>query len=243
MSDDQIPVDNDQNQDGQHRRKIKSYVLRQGRLTQAQQHALDHHWAAFGIDYQPELLGLSQVFGNDNPVTIEVGFGNGESLLEQARRHPEQNYIGIEVHGPGVGHLIHLAHQAGLSNLRMIRHDAIEVMRAQVPPDSIACVQLFFPDPWQKKRHHKRRIIRPEFLELVQRVLIPGGLFHMATDWQDYAEYMLEQMEHADDFVNDAGKGNYADNRGERTETRFEKRGIRLGHGVWDLMYRKKADL
>jgi len=238
LSDDTTQLDGTA-EDDKPQRKIKSYVLRQGRLTQAQQHALEHHWDRFGIDYSQRLLDLNQVFGNDRPVTVEVGFGNGESLLEQAKRHPEQNYIGIEVHGPGVGHLIHFARQSGLSNLRVIRHDAVEVLRDQLPAASISCVQLFFPDPWHKKRHHKRRIIKPEFLELIHQVLVPGGLFHMATDWRDYAEYMLEQMEQADGFENEAGKGNYADSRGERTETRFELRGKRLGHGVWDLMYRK----
>ena len=238
MSDDTTQLDAEAGQGKPHRR-IKSYVLRQGRLTQAQQYALEHHWDDFGIDYSPALLDLNQVFGNDGAVTVEVGFGNGESLLEQAKRHPQQNYIGIEVHGPGVGHLIHFAHQSALTNLRVIRHDAVEVLRDQLPADSVSCVQLFFPDPWHKKRHHKRRIIKPEFLDMVHQVLLPGGLFHMATDWQDYAEFMLEQMEQATGFENTAGKGNYAESRGERTETRFELRGKRLGHGVWDLMYRK----
>lgn len=224
-----------------HKREIKSYVLRQGRLTPAQQNALDHYWSDMGIDYLPEQLDLASVFGNANNVIIEIGFGNGESLLEQAKRHPDQNFIGIEVHGPGVGHLMHLAHEAGLTNLRVMRHDAVEVLRHQIPANSISRVQLFFPDPWHKKKHNKRRIVKPEFIAMIEQSLETGGIFHLATDWEDYAIQMLSQMEAESGFVNQSGAGCYASTQGERTETRFEKRGKRLGHGVWDLMYAKKA--
>jgi tRNA (guanine-N7-)-methyltransferase len=221
------------------RREIKSYVLRQGRLTQAQQQALEQYWPDYGIDYQDTELSLEQVFNNRHGVVIEIGFGNGESLLEQARNHPEYNYIGVEVHTPGVGHLIHLAHAAGISNLRVIRHDAVEVLHDMIADNSIEKVQLLFPDPWHKKRHHKRRIIKPDFIRLVHKKLTDGGLFHMATDWQPYAEAMLEQMEASPAFENTAGKGQYSPHRGDRSETKFERRGRQLGHQVFDLIYRK----
>ena len=221
-------------------RAIRSFVLRQGRLTRAQAHALEHHWQDYGIDYSPQLLNFSGLFDNNNDVFIEIGFGNGESLIAQAEQYPQQNFIGIEVHGPGVGHLIHLAVKAGLDNIRVIRHDAVEVLQAMIADDSVAQFQLFFPDTWHKKRHHKRRIMKPAFIELIRQKLRPGGTFHMATDWQPYAEEMLDQMDSSEGFSNTAGKGHYSPDRGQRFETKFERRGKRLGHGVWDLIYRKK---
>lgn len=220
-------------------RRIKSFVLRQGRLTKAQQHALDNYWHDYGVDYAETSIDFSQLFGNDNEVIIEIGFGNGESLLEQAKAQPEYNFLGIEVHGPGIGHLIHHAQAEGLRNIRVMRHDAVEVLNNQVADNSVWQFQLFFPDPWHKKRHHKRRIIRPEFIQLIHQKLKPGGSFHMATDWQDYAEQMLEQMDEAEGFSNTAGPGHYSPSKGFRCETKFERRGLRLGHGVWDLIYVK----
>ena len=212
-------------------RRIRSYVLRQGRITKAQQAALDTLWPQFGVDFAAMPLDWTALFGNANPVTLEIGFGNGESLLQQAVAHPEQNYFGIEVHRPGVGHLLHLAGEAGASNLRVSNHDAVEVLQHQIPDRSLACVQLFFPDPWHKKRHHKRRILQPAFIADIRRVLIPGGRFHLATDWQDYAEHMQHEMSAAPGFRF------VGDNRGERPLTKFEQRGKRLGHDVWDFVY------
>ena len=220
------------------RRTIKSYVLRQGRLTRGQQQALDQLWPVYGIDFKPELLDLATLFNRTAAITLEVGFGNGDSLMQQAASNPQNNYLGIEVHRPGVGHLLHLADNAGITNVRVINHDAVEVLQLQIPDQSLDCVQLFFPDPWHKKRHHKRRIVKAEFIQLIHQKLKSGGLFHLATDWQDYAEYMLKQMEQADGFTNTASEGNYAINTG-RPLTKFERRGQRLGHGVWDLVYRK----
>jgi tRNA (guanine-N7-)-methyltransferase len=160
-------------------------------------------------------------------------------LLQQAINQPQYNFIGIEVHGPGVGHLIHEAHTKDIHNIRVIRHDAVEVLETQIADASIKQLQLFFPDPWHKKRHHKRRIIKPAFIELVNKKLKPGGCFHMATDWQHYAEQMLEEMDNAESFRNTSGKGNFSKTRGARCETKFERRGISLGHGVWDLIYEK----
>jgi len=221
-------------------RQIKSFVLRQGRLTNAQQHALENHWQQYGIDFSEQVLSFTEVFNNQNEVYVEIGFGNGESLIQQAINQPEHNFIGIEVHGPGVGHLIHLAAKENIRNIRVIRHDAVDVFTQQIADSTVKQVQLFFPDPWHKKRHHKRRIIKPDFIQLIQKKLKPGGSFHMATDWQHYAEQMLEQMDQTEGFSNSAGTGNYSKTRGERCETKFERRGVRLGHGVWDLIYKKQ---
>ena len=223
----------------ENRRTIRSYVLRQGRLTPGQQNALSQHWTRYGIDFNPALLDLTALFGRTAPVTLEIGFGDGASLLQQAMQHPERDYLGIEVHKPGVGRLLSRCHEAGLSNLRVINHDAVEVLNLQIPDNSLDCVQLFFPDPWHKKRHHKRRILQTEFAALVLRKLKPAGLFHMATDWQAYAEHMLTVMETMTGFKNVSGKHQYTPNQGRRPLTKFEQRGQRLGHGVYDLLYEK----
>lgn len=220
-------------------RAIKSFVLRQGRLTAAQQTALNDHWQDYGIDFTKQPLDIAELFNNNNETVLEIGFGNGESLLQQAKNQPQYNFIGIEVHGPGVGHLIHNAHSEGIENIKVIRHDAIEVLHQQIADNRIKKVQLFFPDPWHKKRHHKRRIMRADFIQLLQKKLKTGGLFHMATDWQHYAEQMLEQMDNAEGFNNISGKGHYSTSQADRCETKFERRGRRLGHGVWDLLYEK----
>ncbi len=205
----------------------------------AQQNALQNHWQDYGIDYSEQLLDLAGLFEKSNEIFLEIGFGNGESLLQQAIDQPQYNFIGIEVHGPGVGHLIHSAREQGITNIKVIRHDAIDVLTRQIPDNSIRQLQLFFPDPWHKKRHHKRRIIKPAFIELVQKKLKTGGIFHMATDWQHYAEHMLAEMDQAETFSNVSGKGNYSSTQGARCETKFERRGLKLGHGVWDLIYEK----
>jgi tRNA (guanine-N7-)-methyltransferase len=220
-------------------RTIKSFVLRQGRLTRAQQHALEHYWQDYGIDYAEQLLEFDSLFENHNDVIIEIGFGNGDSLLQQVIEQPEYNFIGIEVHAPGVGHLLHHARQYAIRHLKIIRHDAVEVLKQQIPDNSVRQVQLFFPDPWHKKRHHKRRIVNPAFISLIHRKLKTGGHFHMATDWRDYAEQMLAQMENAEGFMNTAGKGNFSGSKGDRRETRFERRGMKLGHGIRDLIFEK----
>ena len=222
----------------QSRRVIKSYVLRQGRLTRGQQQALERLWGVYGVDYSEEPLDFDTLYERAAPLILEIGFGNGESLLQQAASNPDNNYLGIEVHRPGVGRLLGLAEKAGISNLRVINHDAVEVLQQQIPDLSLDRVQLFFPDPWQKKRHHKRRIVNADFARLVYRKLKPGGLFHLATDWQDYAGHMLAVMEQAGGFSNTAGEALYAKNTG-RPSTKFEQRGQGLGHGVWDLVYRK----
>lgn len=220
-------------------RAIKSFVLRQGRLTKAQQNALDHYWQQYGIEYSDQILSPEKLFDNANDLVIEIGFGNGDSLLQQVKNQPQLNFIGIEVHSPGVGHLIHNANIENIENIKVVRHDAVEVLKHQIADDSVQQFQLFFPDPWHKKRHNKRRIIKPEFIQLIRKKLKPGGFFHMATDWQPYAEHMLEQMDTAEGFINTSGSGEFSSNKGFRCETKFERRGLKLGHGVWDLIYKK----
>lgn len=220
-------------------RRIRSFVRRQGRLTKGQQHALDTLWPAMGTDYQAQPLDLTALFGRAAPVTLEIGFGMGASLVTMAAAHPEQNFTGIEVHLPGVGACLASAQEAGVSNLRVMCHDAVEVLEQMIPDASLALVQLFFPDPWHKARHNKRRIIQAPFVELVGRKLAAGGIFHMATDWQPYAEHMLTVMADAAFFRNLSSTGDYVPRPASRPLTKFEQRGQRLGHGVWDLMFAK----
>ncbi len=223
------------------RRRIKSFILRQGRYTTAQKNALDNHWKHYGIEPSETFINFDQVFQRSAPVTLEIGFGNGDSLLQQAIKQPENNFIGIEVHGPGIGHLIHRVHENQLKNLRVIRADAVEVLSKQIPENSLERLQLFFPDPWHKKKHNKRRIVQAEFIELVHRKLQTGGYLHMATDWQHYARQMLNTVDSNNGFSNCAGKGNFSSDKGARAETKFERRGINLGHGIWDIMHIKRG--
>jgi len=234
--------------DTQHHRTIRSFVLREGRLTPGQQRAFDELWARFGIgdaddpDWHGEApLDLAAMFGNDHPVTLEIGFGNGDSLAAMAAAAPQRNFIGIEVHRPGVGHLLLKIEELGLTNLRVMRKDAVQVLKNALPEASLDRVQLFFPDPWHKKRHHKRRILQPSLVQLLARVIRPGGHFHAATDWENYAEHMMDVLTAADTlFDNTAGPGHYTPRPDERPLTRFEQRGQRLGHGVWDLLFRRR---
>jgi tRNA (guanine-N7-)-methyltransferase len=224
----------------EHTRKIRSFVRREGRLTTGQQHALDNLWPKYGIEMADSPADLSQVFGNDNPVILEIGFGNGDSLAQMALGNPGLNYLGIEVHRPGVGHLLHLIEEQGIENLRLMSDDAVEILKAQIPEQALTGVQLFFPDPWPKKKHHKRRIVQPEFVKLIASRLKSGGFFHMATDWENYAEHMLEVMSAAEEFTNSAMAGDFIPRPESRPLTKFEQRGQRLGHGVWDLLYIRK---
>ena len=220
-----------------HRRTIRSFVRREGRITRGQQRALDELWPKYGIA-QDGLADLEAVFGRAAPRTLEIGFGNGEALAEMAAEQPGQDFIGIEVHRPGVGHLLQLLEQRGIDNVRIVNADAIQMVD-KLPDQSLDRVLLFFPDPWHKKRHHKRRIVQPVFVQLLANKLKPGGILHMATDWQDYAEHMLAVMQNSDQFRNLAGSGRYADKPDYRPETKFEQRGRRLGHDVWDLVFER----
>lgn len=221
------------------RRAIRSFVMRAGRMTEGQQRGLDKGWPQFGLQLADGVLDLDQLFARQAPRTLEIGFGMGHSLLEMAQASPEQDFIGIEVHRPGVGSLLSGVLDAGLQNLRVYDCDAIEVLKQAIPDASLDRLLLFFPDPWHKKKHNKRRIVQPVFAELVRRKLKVGGVLHMATDWEHYAEQMLEVMGAAPGYRNQAADGGFIPRPPERPITKFEKRGERLGHGVWDLKFER----
>ncbi|MEI6147097.1 MAG: tRNA (guanosine(46)-N7)-methyltransferase TrmB [Methylococcales bacterium] len=218
--------------------RIRSFIRRQGRLTPGQQLALDQHWQLYGLE--PDLdYDFTHVFGRQAPLIVEIGFGNGDSLAKMAAANPDHDYIGIEVHKPGVGHLLMLLNEQGLTNVRVYCHDAIDVLEQKLPDHSLAGLHLFFPDPWHKKKHHKRRIVRPSFVKLLNNKLHKDGYFHAATDWQNYAEAMLEVLSASDNFKNTSPTQDYCERPEYRPLTKFEQRGLRLGHGVWDLIFRK----
>jgi tRNA (guanine-N7-)-methyltransferase len=220
-------------------KRIRSFIRRQGRITQGQQHALDHYWERYCLDpgYDHDFAG---VFGRSAPLVIEIGFGNGESLAQMALENPDRDYIGIEVHRPGVGHLMMKLAQLGLTNVRIFCHDAIEILEQQIADQSLNGIHLFFPDPWPKKKHHKRRIVRASFVKLVVRKLKAGGYFHAATDWQNYAENMLAEFSSEKGIVNASKTRDYCDRPAYRPLTKFEHRGAVLGHTIRDLIFFKE---
>lgn len=220
-----------------HMRAIKSFVMRAGRMTEGQQRGLEQGLPKFGLELAAGLRDFDQVFGRSAPRTFEIGFGMGHSTLLMAAAAPEQDFIGVEVHRPGVGALLNGALAQNLSNIRVYTCDALEVLRDCVADASLDRVLLYFPDPWHKSRHHKRRIVKAEFAELVRQKLKVGGVLHMATDWEPYAEYMLEVMQVAPGYRNLAADGRCVERPSERPVTKFERRGERLGHGVWDLKF------
>ena len=220
---------------------IRSFVVRAGRMTTGQARALEDFWPRFGVEYTPAPLDLDAVFGRRAPRTLEIGFGNGEHLASLAAAHPERDYLGIEVHRPGVGHLFMLAGERALTNVRASQHDAVEVLLHQIAEQSLDEVLVLFPDPWHKKRHNKRRLIQPPFVELLVSRLRQGGVLRMATDWEEYALQMLGVLRGANaSFENESPTGDWMPRPEERAPTRFEKRGARLGHGVWDLAFRRR---
>ena len=219
------------------RRPIRSFVMRAGRMTVGQSRALEDLWPRYGVEYSAAPLDLDTVFGRRAPRTLEIGFGNGEHLAKLAAAHPERDYLGIEVHRPGVGHLLMLAENAGVTNVRVSDHDAVEVLREQIPAGALDEVLVLFPDPWHKKRHHKRRLIQPPFVELLALRLRAGGVFRLATDWEEYALQMLDVLRGSASYTNLSPTGDWMPRPEERAPTRFEKRGARLGHGVWDLAF------
>lgn len=220
-------------------RKIRSFVKREGRMTNRQQTAIDTLWASMGVDYQEEMLDFNALFGREAPVVLEIGFGMGKSLIAMAKNAPEKNFLGIEVHGPGVGACLADAGEEGVTNLRVINHDAVEVLAHMIPEQSLTTFQLYFPDPWHKARHHKRRIVQPGFIENMRPKLAIGGVIHMATDWENYAEHMIEVLQAATNFKNSSTSGDYAPRPEWRPLTKFENRGNKLGHGVWDLLFER----
>jgi tRNA (guanine-N7-)-methyltransferase len=220
------------------RRPIRSFVLRQGRVSNAQARALRELLPRYGIAFSKRPLHLEEVFGRRAPKILEIGFGMGETTAAIAAAHPEQDFLGIEVHTPGVGSLLRLIEARGLTNLRLIQHDAVEVLDAMIPPLSLDGVHIFFPDPWPKKRHHKRRLVQPDFVALLASRLKPGGYLHLATDWQAYAEQMLAVLGAEPQLENTAA--GFAPRPDYRPQTKFETRALKLGHGVWDIVFRKK---
>jgi len=220
------------------RSRIRSFIRRQGRLTPGQQLALDNHWQRYGLDPKTS-FNHEQAFDRQAPLIVEIGFGNGESLAAMAAASPETDYIGIEVHTPGVGHLMMLLDQQGISNVRIYSHDAIEVIENCLPDNMLTGLHLYFPDPWPKKKHHKRRIVRTTFIELLGKKLQSGGYFHAATDWQHYAEWMLDLLTTTNILKNTSPMQDYCERPQHRPLTKFEQRGLKLGHGVWDLIFTK----
>jgi tRNA (guanine-N7-)-methyltransferase len=220
------------------RRLVRSYVLRGGRMGPGQQRALDELGPRFVLPFQEAPLDFEQVFGRHAPVTMEIGFGMGDATARIASERPGSDFIGVEVHEAGVGALLRRIGELGLTNVRIVRHDAVEVLRHMVAPGALAGVHLFFPDPWPKKRHHKRRLVQPAFVRTVAERLAPGGHLHFATDWQPYAEQMLQVLA-AEPALANAGDG-YAPRPPYRPLTKFEARGLALGHGVWDLVFRRR---
>lgn len=222
-------------------KSIRSFVIRAGRITAGQKNAFDRWWPPYGLSLYQGAIHPEQVFARQAPLVLEIGFGMGDSLLDMARHEPDKNFIGIEVHPPGVGRLINIAGQENLTNLKAYMADAMDVLADCIPDGSIDRLQLYFPDPWHKKKHNKRRILQPDFAQAVRPKLKVGGVFHMATDWQPYAEHMMDVMTDASGFVNALGARAYSTRPDYRPITKFEKRGARLGHGVWDLLFHREA--
>ena len=216
---------------------IRSFVLRQGRMTSAQRKAIDDHWPDFVLEVGQGMIKPEKIFNRNAPLVLEIGFGNGDSLLKMMSDNPEKNFIGIEVHRPGVGSLINKAVENKQTNLKVYCEDAILVMQNSIPDKSLDCVQVFFPDPWHKRKHKKRRLVQEDFVKQIASKLKPDGKFHLATDWQDYAEQIMKVISKNDKFINQSGPGQYSERPDKRALTKFESRGQRLGHGVWDIIF------
>ncbi len=222
------------------RREIRSFVLREGRLTQSQERAMRELWPKYGVDYTGAPRDLHALFGRRAPCVLEIGFGNGDALLHAASADPARDHIGIEVHAPGVGRALTGIEHAHRNNVRVYRHDALEVLRNEIASSALAEVRIYFPDPWHKKRHHKRRLVNAENIALIADRLRAGGLLHLATDWLPYAEQMWDVLDAEPALRNRAGARGAVPRPDWRTQTRFESRGIGLGHGVFDLLYERR---
>ena len=220
-------------------RKIQSFVKREGRLTTGQAKSIEQNWPTMGLKHSDGLQNFAEVFDRQAPLVLEIGFGMGKSLVEMALHEPEKDFVGVEVHRPGVGTCLSEAAEHNVLNLRVYEHDAVAVFADCIADNSLARVQLFFPDPWHKKRHHKRRIVQSDFVQMLRSKLAIGGVFHMATDWENYAEHMLVVMSEAEGFINQSTTKNYVPRPDQRPLTKFEQRGHKLGHGVWDLMFER----
>ncbi len=220
-------------------RRIHSFVRRSGRLTAGQQRSMDTHWPTMGLDPGDTLLDLDAEFGRSAPRVLEIGLGMGDALAEMAAKNPENDYIGVEVHRPGVGRVLGLLGERGCTNTRIFCHDAVDILKLRIADESLDRILVFFPDPWHKTRHNKRRLIQPEFVQLLRAKLKLGGILHLATDWEDYALQMMRVLSDAEGFSNTEGEGQYAPRPEYRPITKFEKRGQRLGHGIWDLLFER----
>lgn len=220
-------------------KSIRSFVIRAGKITAGQKKAFETLWPVYGLSLFTGKIDPQVIFGRTAPLVLEIGFGMGDSLFQMAKQEPEKNFIGIEVHPPGVGRLMNLAHQENLTNLRVYMADAMDVLEDCIPDESVDRLQLYFPDPWHKKKHNKRRIVQKPFVQKIHPKLKVEGIFHMATDWQPYAEYMLEVMDLSEGFENIQKPSPYSPRPDYRPITKFEKRGEKLGHGVWDLVFKK----
>ncbi|MDN5849936.1 MAG: tRNA (guanosine(46)-N7)-methyltransferase TrmB [Nitrococcus sp.] len=220
-----------------HHRSVRSFVRREGRLTRGQARNLEQLFARYGLECGDERLDAHALFGPRAAMILDIGFGNGEALAQLAVRHPQRSYLGVEVYRPGLGRLLRQLETEDIRNVRLVCADAVEVMQHNIADSALAGIQVFFPDPWPKRRHHKRRLVQPDWVELAACRLAAGGFLHLATDWQDYAEHMLAVVERSAQFSNMAGFGQFAPGPGERPSTRFERRGRNKGHGVWDLTF------
>lgn len=220
-------------------KQIKSFVLRQGKITIGQAKAINELMPKYGVGYQVESINLANCFGRDNPKIIEIGFGMGDATWQIAQNSPNNDYLGIEVHSPGVGSLLMSLQEHNLTNVKIIQHDAVEVLKHMISNNSVSGFHIYFPDPWHKKRHHKRRIIQHDFVNLLVQKLLPNGYIHLATDWQDYAIWILEILQQNDGIINCCTTQDYISRPALRPLTKFEQRGINLGHKVWDLMFKK----
>jgi tRNA (guanine-N7-)-methyltransferase len=221
-------------------RPVRTFVLRQGRMSPAQQRALDELLPRLGVPFAPSLLDFERLFLRCAPTILEIGFGMGETTAEIARARPDENFLGVEVHGPGVGGLLKRVDEFGLANVRVIRHDAVEVIAAMIPHASLAGIHVFFPDPWPKKRHHKRRLLKPDVVHELASRLAPGGYLHIATDWEDYAQEILAVLSAERLLRNTAAE--FAARPAYRPLTKFETRGLRLGHEVRDIIFRRRGE-
>jgi tRNA (guanine-N7-)-methyltransferase len=220
-------------------RTIKSYVKRKGRITEGQNQAINTLWTIYGIDYSKEFLNFPFIFNNNNPVHLEIGFGDGESLIKQAVSNLEKNYIGIEVHDPGIGRCLMNIKKHNLTNIMLSSHDAIEVINDQIKENTLERINLYFPDPWPKKRHHKRRIVQPAFLDMIANRLKEGGTLNIATDWVAYAEHIDEVFSHSDHFICTERREHGGELPFKRPRTKFERRGLKKGHRIWDWCFKK----
>jgi tRNA (guanine-N7-)-methyltransferase len=222
-----------------YRRTVRSYVLRAGRVTEGQRRALEELWPLYGIDPGDDTLDFNALFDNEQPVVMEIGFGNGEATWRMAKACPEENFLGVEVHQPGVGRLLMNVREQGLTNVRVACEDAVELLRTRISDASLDGIRIYFPDPWPKKKHHKRRIVQTPFIDLLSTKMKAGGILHLATDWAPYAEFMLEVMQGSAEFENLSPSGDYCAKPAWRPPTKYEQRGERLGHEVADLVFRR----